>query len=132
MRHSTQDLLYVTAFTLILCIVLAAGCAVLGTSPEEQIKRGAETITSGANLTGTLLQRKKITVAQAKDYRAMMGTASAALDTSNATLVACRKTTTSTQKTIPDPCAQNISTDVNLALSILTQIESTLAAKAKE
>lgn len=114
----------------ILGVIFAlASCTLLPSSPEKQIFTGANSVAASANLTTSLLQRKKITVAQAKDYREMMRTASAALDNSQAALVACRKQTLSTQESVPDPCKGDLVADINLATAILGQIEATLRAK---
>jgi hypothetical protein len=110
-------------------VLLLAGCAVLGSTPEAQIKSGADKLTAGTNLTTALLARDKITVAQAKSYRALLGTASSALDTTNDALLACRKRTASTPQTSPDPCKQTVTADLNLVTDILTRIETTLKAK---
>lgn len=121
-------------FTLFACALVAlavavGGCAAVGGSPESQIQRGAQTHTAATNLAANLLQRDKITVAQAKSYRGMLGTASDALDTAYKQLADCRKRTGSTPATSPDPCQGNIAADVNLALSVLTEIERTLKGK---
>jgi hypothetical protein len=113
---------------LALAVVLAA-CALFGTTPEAQIKSGADKLTAATNLTAALLQRDKITVTQAKSYRALIGTTSGALDAANKTLLDCRKRTASTQQSSPDPCATNIAGDVSLFLGILTEIEGALQAK---
>lgn len=114
--------------TLMLAVLLGA-CALLGSTPEAQIKSGADKLTAATNLTTTLLSRDKINVAQAKSYRAMLGTASNALDTTNTALVECRTKTGSTQQTSPDPCKQTVTADINLVTSILTEIETTLKKK---
>jgi hypothetical protein len=118
-----------TLMSIYLAAMLLAACAVMGTSPESQITRGAQTHTAATNLTAALLQRNKITLEQAKQYRAMLGTASAALDGSAQTLQACR-VINGPPAAAPDPCQQNISTDTALALAILTEIEKTLQAQA--
>lgn len=115
---------------LVLVLSVAAflqGCAVLGTTPEAQITQGAQTHTAATTLATALLERRKITTAQAVSYRAMLGTASAALDGSAKTLANCRATTNSAAR--PDPCQQAVTTDVNLALRVLTEIEKTLLAQ---
>ena len=116
-------------YTAVFLLFIMTACAVLGSKPEAQIKSGADKLTAGTNLTAALLARDKITVAQAKSYRAMLGTASSALDTTNNALIECRKMTGSTQATTPDPCKQNVAADVNLVLTILSEIETTLKAK---
>jgi hypothetical protein len=113
----------------VLLAVALAGCAAMGGPPESQIKSGADKVTAGANLTLALLKRDKITVAQAKNYRALLGTASSALDDAAAALEACRKKTGSTSSTAPDPCKRTVTADINLVASILDEIESTLKAK---
>jgi hypothetical protein len=112
-----------------LAAVLLAACAVMGSTPEAQLIRGAETHTAATNLTISLLQRNKITVTQAGVYRGMLGTASAALDSSAAALRACRAISGPTVAA-PDPCQQNVTADVNLALAVLTEIEKTLQTQA--
>ena len=104
-------------------------CAVLGTSPEAQLAKGAQTHTAATTLAANLLERRKITTAQAVNYRAMLGTASTALDSSAKTLTACRALNSNNPAVKPDPCQQTISTDVNLAVSVLTEIEKTLLAQ---
>lgn len=110
---------------------MLTACAVLGPTPEAQIKRGADTQTAAVNLAASLLQRQKISLAQAQSYRAMLGTASAALDVSAGTLRACRSVSVAPVPAgAADPCQQTISADVGLALSVLTEIEKTLQAQA--
>lgn len=117
-------------FIAIVLAVVLSGCAVMGASPEAQIKRGADTQTAATDLTATLLQRNKITVVQAQSYRAMLGTASAALDGSAATLRACRAIDTKPPANGGDPCQQTVAGDVSLALAVLTEIEKTLQQQA--
>ena len=111
-------------------LVLLTACAVMGASPESQIKRGADTQTAATDLATTLLQRNKITVVQAQSYRDMLKTASAALDSSAATLRACRAIDTKPMDNGADPCQQTVATDVNLALAVLSEIEKTLQQQA--
>lgn len=111
-----------------IAFVFLQACAVMGTSPESQLAKGAQTHTAATSLATALLERRKITTAQAVDYRAMLGTANTALDGSAKRLTACR-TLNSGAPAKPDPCALSVSADVNLALSVLTEIERTLLAQ---
>jgi hypothetical protein len=124
----------VTIFLLSMIVVFAAvqlaACAVMGSSPEAQVTQGAQAHTAASTLAANLLERNKITLAQAQSYRAMLGTASAALDGSAATLRACRTANAGAPGAVPDPCAVTVTTDVNLALGVLTQIEAALKAQA--
>lgn len=117
--------------TLLICFIVT-GCAMLGTPPEQQIRDGANSLTSATNLAIGLYQRDRMTAAQAKAYRGMLGTASDALDVTAADLAACRAMTGSTQTTNPDPCKQNVATDLNLVTSVLNQLEATMKAKEAE
>lgn len=119
------------SFLAALVLLLVTGCTLLQTSPEKQILTGANSLAASANLTTIRLQQQKITVTQAKDYRAIMATASAVLDNNNAELLACRARTASTQNSVPDPCRSNVIADINLATAILGQIEATLKAKGE-
>ena len=110
-------------------LYFVAACALMGTTPESQLQNGARTFTSGVNLLSSSFERGKITKEQAQNYRAMLSSTNATLDTSLKALKECRAKTGSTQKTSPDPCAQTVAADVNLSLGILTQIESTLKEK---
>jgi hypothetical protein len=112
-----------------LAAVLLAACAVMGSTPEAQAQRGAQTHAAASRLTYALLQRNKITTAQAQQYTAMLDTANAALEASKKTLIACRATTVPVTGK-PDPCQQTVSADTGLALSILTEIEKTLQAQS--
>ncbi len=110
-----------------------AGCAVTGAafgpSPEAQIATGASAVTAAATLGTVLLKNAKITVAQAKSYRAILGSASSHLDVANAALLDCRSKTASTSRTAPDPCAPKVADDIALALSIAGDVNRTLSAK---
>jgi hypothetical protein len=120
-------------FKFLSALVLSAllyACAVMGTTPEAQIERGANTHAAASSLVLSLLDRRKITLAQAQHYRGMLGTASAALDGSAATLKACRAVTVPAPAGGPDKCQQNISADINLSLVILAEIETTLKKQA--
>lgn len=118
-----------TLLSIVALLVLQA-CAVLGNSPEAQINQGAQTHTAATTLATTLLERRKITLAQAQSYRGMLGSASTALDSSAKTLAACRTMTGSNIAMRPDPCAQTVTSDVNLALSVLLEIEKRLQVEA--
>lgn len=110
-----------------------AGCAVTGAvfgpTPEAQIQTGAQAVTAATVLATTLLKNDRITVAQAKGYRAILGTASSHLDSANAVLVDCRKKTGSTSAVKPDPCAPGIMSDIQLAVSVVSEVQRTLNAK---
>lgn len=116
-----------------LAVAALAGCAtvgpVLGPSPEAQIVNGANLVAAGATVGTTLLKNDKITVAQAKSYRAILVTASEHLDIAAGTLHECRKKTGSTNRTAPDPCAPTVAGDIALALQIATEVHRTLTAK---
>lgn len=116
-----------------LAVAALAGCATvgpaLGPSPEAQIVNGANLVAVGATIGGTLLKNNKITVTQAKSYRAILGTASEHLDIAALTLLECRKKTRSTSQSSPDPCAPTVADDIALALQIATEVHRTLRAK---
>lgn len=114
-------------------VALVAGCAITGTAlgptPEHQIRNGANAVTAATVLATSLLKVDKITVAQAKGYRSILGTASGHLDVANATLLDCRKRTASTSATSPDPCRATIAADISLALNVVGEVQRTLKAK---
>lgn len=117
-------------------VAIAVGlgaCAVTGTlfgpSPEAQIQTGAQSVTAAAVVATALLKNDRISVDQAKNYRAILGTASGHLDAANATLVKCRQATGSAASTKPDPCAPGILSDIGLAVSIVGQVRKTLDSK---
>lgn len=113
--------------------VLLSACAVtggtFGNSPESQIVTGANALTATATVATALLKNNRINVVQARSYQAVLVSASGHLDTANATLVACRKKTSSTPKTSPDPCAAGIEADIRLAVSIANEVSTTLKGK---
>lgn len=119
--------------TALLLAVALLGCAVTGTalgpSPEAQIVNGANAVTAATTLATVLLKRDRITVTQAKGYRSILGTASNHLDTANTMLLQCRKGTQSTSAAKPDPCAPSVLSDIQLAVSIVGEVQSTLKAK---
>lgn len=119
--------------TAVFLAVALTACAVTGTalgpSPEAQIVNGANAVKAVTTLATDLLKRDRITVTQAKGYRSILGTASGHLDTTNATLLACRKGTGSTSATKPDPCAGSVLADIQLALSLTEEVQRTLKAK---
>jgi hypothetical protein len=121
---------FLFSFVVIFAMIRLSACAVMGSSPEAQITQGAQAHTAASSLAANLLERNKITLDQAKNYRAMLGTASAALDGSAATLRACRTANAGAPGAVPDPCAVTVTTDVNLALAVLSQIETALKAQA--
>ena len=118
--------------TLFLATALAA-CAItgdlFGPSPEAQIYAGANGVTAAATLATVLLKNDKITAANAKSYSAILHTASGHLNTANATLTACRKATSSSATSRPDPCAAGIEADIRLAVSVAGEVQRTLSAK---
>lgn len=121
-----------TAIALILAAALT-GCAitgaVLGPTPEAQIVNGANTIAAGATLGTVLLRNDRITVVQAKSYRAILGTADSHLKAADTALLACRKSTGSSSKSNPDPCKASVEADIRLAVSIAEGVQNTLKAK---
>jgi len=106
-----------------------AACSVLPTSPEQQIRDGANAVTAAATVATSLLRLEKISVAQAKSYRAMLGTAGGHLDTANATLIACRTRTLSSSSTNPDPCRPTVESDIALAVTVAGEVAKVLDAK---
>lgn len=126
MRLKAYFMFYVVA-------AMVAGCAITGTAlgptPEHQILNGANAVTAATVLATSLLRVNKITVVQAKGYRAILGTASGHLDAANVTLLDCRKRTASTSVTSPDPCVATIAADINLAVSVVGEVQKTLKAK---
>lgn len=123
-----KKLLLTFGFTLLL-----AGCAVtggfFGPTPEAQIVTGANAVRAAATIAADLLQKNRITVAQAKSYSAILHTASGHLDVANAVLTSCRSKTGSTQKASPDPCAASIASDIALAISVVGEVQKTMKAK---
>lgn len=120
-------------FAVVLLALSLVACATTGTlfgqTPEAQIVTGANAVTAATTLATVLLKNDKITVPQAKSYRAVLGAASGHLDAANAALVTCRKTTGSTSKMAPDPCAATVSSDIALAVAVVGDVQKTLAAK---
>jgi hypothetical protein len=116
-----------------LALVALTACAttgsVFGPTPEAQIVTGANSVNAVATLGTVALKNNKITVAQAKSYSAILHTASAHLDTTNGTLVACRTKTGSTSKSSPDPCAATVADDIALALTMVADVKKILDAK---
>lgn len=113
----------------LLLAALLAACSAMTTSPERQLVDGANVVTAVATVATTLLRLDKITVANAKSYRAMLGTASGHLDVANATLLSCRSKTGSTQATNPDPCAATVTSDIALAVSVAGELKKVLDQK---
>ncbi len=118
--------------TFMALILALTSCALFTTSPEEQIRTGANTVSSGAKLTTSRLANKKITPEQANNYRDMLRTGQAMLHTADKELVACRKETGSVSTTTPDPCKRGVILDIELATSILSEVEATLRAKEQQ
>ena len=113
----------------VLFTVILAGCGLLPQSPEEQIRDGANAVTVGASVTGSLLSVDKITNPQAKSYRDIAGTASRHLDVAFKDLEACRLKTGSGPKTNPDPCKPSVQADIDLGNAIAAELQKTLNAK---
>lgn len=113
----------------VLVVLVIAACGVLPTTPEQQIRDGANTVTVGATLTGSLLTVDKITKEQAVSYRNILGTAGKHLDTAFAALADCRKKTGSTEKTNPDPCKPGVQADINLGVSVAGEVKKLLDSK---
>lgn len=107
------------------------GCASTGggQSPEAQIAAGANALTATATLATVLLRNEKISLDQAKSYRVLLGAASSALDTAQATLVQCRQITGSTPRTTEDPCRPQVADVIVLALNSIAGVKKTLDSK---
>jgi low affinity Fe/Cu permease len=120
-------------FAVAILALAMAGCATTGSlfgpTPEAQIVTGANAVTAASTLGTVLLKNDKISVTQAKSYSAILHTAGGHLESANATLVACRLKTGSTQKTSPDPCAATVSDDIALAIQVVGDVQKTLKAK---
>ena len=119
---------FYTAVVLLAALVIGA-CGFLPVSPEQQIRDGANSITVGATVTGSLLSVDKITKTQAVSYRAILGTASKHLDDAFSILVECRAKTGSTPKTTPDPCKPSVQADIDLGVAIAADVKKVLDAK---
>lgn len=116
--------------------ILAAvlfGCAAIQQaglpSPEAQIAAGAQAATAATATATVLLREQKITVPQAKSYRAMLGAAAESLNDANADLVACRAATGSTERTSPDPCWPKVADVLTIALENIGSIRKTVEAR---
>lgn len=116
---------------LILAFALAvAGCASIvsvSPTPEAQIKTGADSVKAAETGATIALRDHKISVAQAKSYRNMLVTAGEALHDANTELERCRKDTSSTSATSPDPCWLTIRDVVNIALENIGSIRKAIA-----
>lgn len=115
---------------LILAFALAvAGCASIvsvSPTPESQIKIGADSVAAATAGASIALQEHKISLGQAKSYRAMLLAAGSALHDANTDLEACRKTTGSTSATSPDPCWLTIRDVVTIALQNISSIRKAI------
>jgi outer membrane lipoprotein SlyB len=115
---------------LLACLALALGllgCASTGnTSPEAQIATGANALTATTTLATVALRNDKITVAQAKSFRVMLGAASTSLDDANTVLLACRKATGTTAATASDPCAPQVTDVIRIALDTIANVKTAL------
>lgn len=98
-------------------------------SPEAQIVTGANSVRAAATLGDTLLKTKKITAAQARSYITLLNTANAHLNVANDALLACRKATSSSATTRPDPCAPTVASDIALGISVVSEVQKALSAK---
>lgn len=119
------------SLSLMFAILLGAigACGVLPVTPEQQIRDGANSVTVGATIAGSLLQVDKITKAQAVSYRAILGTAGKHLDTAFDDLKKCRAKTGSNEKTTPDPCKPSVQADIDLGTRIAADVKRTMDAK---
>ncbi len=103
-----------------LAAILLAACATvtdaIAPSPESQIAAGANSLAVATTAATVALRNDKITVVQAKNFRAILGAASIALDDANGVLVKCRAATGSTSATSPDPCKPSVVSIIQLAL----------------
>lgn len=114
----------------ILALVTACATNPLSlSSPEAQIKQGADAGTAAATLETVLLRNDKISVAQAKSYRVMLGGARESLNEMEKTLIACRKTTGTKAGVSPDPCRPAVADVIGIALKNIADVKNTLDAK---
>lgn len=120
---------------LILTIALAlAGCAstsptiAVGSSPEAQIKTGADTVRAGAVTATELLKAHKITVLQARSYSTMLHSAGLVLNDAQADLLACRAISPA-QPGAADPCWPKVSDIVTTALENIGVVMRAIHAK---
>lgn len=114
---------------LVFVLMTLAACSVLPTSPEQQIRDGANAVIATATMATSLLRLEKITVTQAKSYRALLGTASGHLDAAESALLDCRKKTSSSPATSPDPCKPTVDSDIALAVAVAGEVAKVLDAK---
>lgn len=112
-----------------LFVILLAGCAAFDTSPEAQIKTGADSLKATTTLATVALRNDAITVNQAKSFRVMIGASSTTLDDANKTLLECRKKTGSTAETKPDPCRLAVQDVIKISLDNIANVKRTLDAK---
>jgi hypothetical protein len=119
--------------SLILALALAlSACAsttALGTSPEAQIANGAATVETTATAATVALRNHVISVNTARGLSTMLHAAGDALKDANADLVQCRKDTSSTPATSPDPCWPKVRDVVTLALDSIAGARRALGAK---
>lgn len=119
----------VAAFALLVLAACTTVGSVIGPTPEAQIANGATAHTAATTLATSLLKNDRITVAQAKSFRVLLGASSTALDDANVTLLACRKATGSSSTARPDPCQPGVSDVIRLALDGIANVRRTLEAK---
>lgn len=113
----------------LLFAALLASCSVMTTSPEQQIRDGANTVTVTATVASTLLRVEKISKAQAASYLAVLKTAGSHLDVAFKTLSDCRAKTGSTPQSNPDPCKASLQSDINLGVSVAAEVKKALESK---
>lgn len=120
---------YLALFALTFVAACATSGQLFGPTPEAQIVTGANAITATVGVATVLLKNDKITVSQAKGYRAIIGAADDHLKATHAKLVACRQATGSSSKSSPDPCRASIADDVQLVLTTISEVQRTLDAR---
>lgn len=121
----------------ILAVVVASlvlvACSTIGqftgASLEEQIATGANTGRAATAVARVLSSNNKITLAQARSYNVMLHSANEHLNDANKVLVACRAKTGSSQASVPDPCVGSVADDIQLGVSIATDVKRVLDSK---
>lgn len=107
----------------------ATSGGLFGPTPEAQVVTGANAITATVGVATVLLKNDKITVSQAKGYRALIGAVDDHLKATNAKLVDCRRLTGTTSKANPDPCKATVADDIALVLTTIGEVQKTLDAR---
>lgn len=119
----------------VLALALAGCAAVQGVkdavapSPEAGIVNVSNAVGAAAALGTVLVKNNKLNAATAKSYSAILHTASNHLHDANVALLACRKRTTSTAATAPDPCGLSVAEEITLAASIVGDVRRALDKK---